>query len=146
VSFNPATATVSRIQGRWKIVDGTHWLFDFGSKKTEADRALAIIKKYNLNQSCRIGRPKPSFEYLLVSGKSPEGSTPREDCVSFNPATTTMAQDKGRWKIVDGTHWLFDFGSKLLEAEQTLTIIQYHGFTRSCFVGRPKPSFKYLRK
>jgi hypothetical protein len=127
-------------------VDGTHWLFDFGSKKTQADRALAIIKKYNVNQSCFVGRPKPSFDYLLVSGKPPAGSMPGEDCVRFNPATTTMAQDRGRWKIVDGTHWLFDFGSKLPEAEQSLTIIQHHGFTRSCFVGRPKPSFKYLRR
>ena len=52
----------------------------------------------------------------------------------------------GRWKIVDGDHWMFDFGNKQKEANQALAIIKKHGFTRSCFVGRPGPSFKYMRK
>ena len=145
VSFDPRTAEVKQINGRWKIVDGSHWLFDFGSKSKEAKKALAIIKRYRMNQSCFVGRPDPSFQYMLVSGRAPQGSYPGEDCVSFNPRTTEVKQINGRWKIVDGSHMMFDFGNKRDEAELALRIIKKYGFTRSCFVGRPDPSFTYLR-
>ncbi len=146
VSFNPNTATVRKIGGRWKVVDGNHWMFDFGSKKNEAYRTLEIIKHYGMNQSCFVGRPDPSFQYMLVSGKSPKGALGGEDCVSFNPNTIQVKEFNGRWKIVDGSHWMFDFGSKKAEAEKAYAIIKKYGFTRSCFVGRPDPSFVYLRK
>jgi hypothetical protein len=146
VSFNPATTTVQQIQGRWKVVDGSHWLFDFGNNKDEADKTLAIIKHYRMNRSCFVGRPHPSFSYMLVSGASPAGAFSGEDCVSFNPATITVQQIKGDWKVVDGKHWMFSFGDNKEEAEQTLAIIKKYGFTQSCFVGRPGPSFTYMRK
>ncbi|NTV98325.1 MAG: hypothetical protein HGA70_04095, partial [Chlorobiaceae bacterium] len=50
------------------------------------------------------------------------------------------------WKIVDGSHWVFDFGGKEAEARAAFAIIKKYGFTRSCYVGRPNPSFQYLRK
>lgn len=146
VSFNPATTEVKNIGGRWKIVDGSHWIFDFGDKKNEAERSLSIIKHYRMNQSCFVGRPHPSFSYLLVAGSAPAGAFSGEDCVSFNPETTEVKNVGGRWKIVDGSHWLFDFGAKESEARQALAIIKKYGFNKSCFVGRPHPGFKYLRK
>ena len=146
VSFNPATTTAQQIQGSWKVVDGSHWMFDFGSKKDEAERALAIIKHYRMSQSCFVGRPQASFQYMLVGGNAPAGSFAGEDCVSFNPTTTTVQQIQGSWKVVDGSHWIFDFGNKENEARQALAIIKKYGFTRSCYVGRPGPSFSYLRK
>jgi hypothetical protein len=146
VSFNPATTTVQQIQGNWKIVDGNHWIFDFGAKKGDADRALAVIQHYRMNQVCFVGRPNPSFQYMLVSGAAPVGSFAGEDCISFNPATTTVQQIQGNWKVVDGNHWMFDFGANKAEADQTLAIIKKYGFTYSCFVGRPGPKFSYLRK
>lgn len=146
VSFNPETAEVKQIEGRWKIVDGTHWVFDFAGKKNEAERSLSIIKHYRLNQSCFVGRPHPSFSYLLVSGAAPVGPFSGEDCVSFNPETIEVKKVGGRWKIVDGSHFLFDFDAKESEARQAFAIIKKYGFNHSCFVGRPQPSFQYLRK
>jgi hypothetical protein len=146
ISFNPATTTVQQIQGSWKVVDGSHWMFDFGNNESEARKALAIIQKYRMNQSCFVGRPNPSFQYMLVSGNSPVGALGGEDCVSFNPATTTVQQIQGSWKVVDGSHWMFDFGANKAEADQTLAIIKKYGFTHSCYVGRPGPSFTYLRR
>jgi hypothetical protein len=144
--FNPATTTVRNINGRWTIVDGNHLMFSFGDKKLEALKALKVIKYYRMNQSCFVGRPDPSFRYLLVNGKTPQGSMPGEDCVSFNPNTIEVRNIDGRWKIVDGSHWLFDFDNKEEEARKAFAIIRKYGFTRSCFVGRPDPSFNYLRK
>ncbi|MBV5262404.1 hypothetical protein FLX56_28950 [Synechococcus moorigangaii CMS01] len=146
VSFNPATTTLSQSNGRWRIVDGNHSMFDFGNNSQEAQQALNVIKQYGMNQSCFVGRPDPSLSYLLVNNDAPTGSMPGEDCVSFNPVTTTVSQINGRWKIVDGNHWIFDFENNENEARQSLNIIQAHGFNRSCFVGRPDPSFTYLRQ
>jgi hypothetical protein len=146
VSFNPATTTVQQIQGSWKVVDGKMWLLDFGAKKGDADRSLAIIKQYKMNRQCFVGRPHAPFQYYLVSGASPAGPFAGEDCISFNPSTISVQQLQGRWKVVDGNNWLFDFSNNKAEAEQTLAIIKKYGFTRTCFVGRPGPSFSYLRK
>jgi len=99
-----------------------------------------------MNRSCFVGRPNPSFQYMLVGKKAPAGALPGEDCVSFNPRTATVKQAQGSWKIVDGGHWMFDFGNNEKEARKVLAIIRKYGFTKSCFVGRPGPSFLYLRK
>jgi hypothetical protein len=146
VSFNPATTAVQQISNDWKIVDGSHWMFSFGTNKAEADKALAIIKHYRMNESCFVGRPDPSFSYLKVGGAAPVGAFAGEDCLAFNPATIEVKQISGDWKIVDGSHWMFSFGAKKAEAEQSLAIIKKYGFTHTCYVGRPGPSFKYLRK
>lgn len=146
VSFNPATTTAALVGGRWKVVDGNHWLFDFGSNRSAARQTVEVIKHYNMNRSCFVGRPDASFHYMTISGAAPSGAMPGEDCVAFNPATATVANVNGSWKIVDGNHWLFDFGSKKSEADQTLEIIRKYGFTRSCFVARPNPPFTYMRK
>lgn len=77
---------------------------------------------------------------------TPGISVVREDCVGFNPNTVEVKQFGGRWKIIDGSHWMFDFENKEDEARLAFAIIKKYGFTRSCFVGRPGPSFQYLRK
>lgn len=146
IGFNPKTTTVAKISGHWKIVDGSHWMFDFGNNKAEADKSLSIIKHYGMTQSCFVGRPAPSFQYMSVNGQAPSGAFPGEDCLSFNPNTIEVKQINGRWKIVDGSHWMFDFENKEAEAKQAFAIIKKYGFSKSCFVGRPDPSFKYLRK
>jgi len=146
IAFNPATAQVKFLNNDWKIVDGNHWMFSFGNKKTEAEQALRVIKHYRVNQSCFVGRPGPSFQYLLRSGAAPSGAMAGEDCVSFNPNTAEVKKISNDWKIVDGSHWMFSFGSKEDEARQALAIIKKYGFTRSCFVGRPNASFQYMRK
>ncbi len=144
--FNPASATVQNIQNRWKIVDGTHWLFDFGANKAAADRALSIIKFYKMNKTCFVGRPQPSFSYLLVDANAPSGMVGGEDCTRFNPTTTKVAQVSGRWKIVNGNTWMYDFGDMKGEAERTLGIINKYGFNSQCYVARPNPPFQYLHK
>ncbi len=146
LSFNPATTTVRNIDGRWTIVDGNHLMFNFNDKKMEALQALKIIKYYRMNSSCFVGRPDPSFTYLLVNGQAPQGSMPGEDCVSFNPNTIQVQNIGGRWKIVDGSHWVFDFGDKESEARTAFAIIRKYGFTCVGYVGRPYASFIYLRK
>lgn len=146
VSFNPARTNLLQVEGDWKIVEGSHYLFSFSNNRKEAEKALAVIKYYGMNDSCFVGRPDPSFSYLLVSGDAPKGAMKGEDCISFNPANIIVDEIQGDWKIVEGNHWIFSFGDKEKEAKDSLAIIKKHGFTSTCFVGRPDPSFKYLRK
>ncbi len=146
VRFNPQTTEVRQIQGRWKIVDGNHWIFDFGADNGAASKALGIIRYYRMNEVCYVGRPKPSLTYLLVAGRPPSGAMNGEDCVGFDPTTSAVRNVQGRWKIDDRGQWVFDFGARQQEAQQALEIIHRHAFARSCYVGRPNPSFEYLRR
>jgi len=146
IGFNPNRVSMQQVNGRWKIVEGSHWLFDFDHKRGEAETAYRVIRAYKMNQSCFVGRPNPSFSYMLSNGRAPAGRMAREDCISFNPNRIDVQRVKGSWKVVEGNHWLFDFGNNRREAEQTASIIRKYGFTHSCFVGRPDPSFSYMRR
>ncbi|MBE9033112.1 hypothetical protein IQ266_25575 [filamentous cyanobacterium LEGE 11480] len=146
VAFNPATARVRLMNGRYKIVDGRHMMFDFGNKKAEAVQSLAVIKRYKANKSCFVGRPQPSFQYLRVGNRIPTGAMRGEDCVAFNPRTAKVKRIGRSWRIVDGNHSMFNFGSKRNEARKSLAVIKKYRANKSCFVGRPGASFKYLRR
>jgi hypothetical protein len=151
VSLDPKTLKVVEIGGHWKVVEGpggSHWAFDFADKKDEAYKALRILEFYKATQSCFVGRPGPSFDYLKNAGGAPTGAFPGEDCLPFNPSTLAVKFVNGQWKVVEGptgAHWMFGFPNEA-EAQRAFAIIKHYGFTQSCFVGRPGPSLQYMRK
>ena len=145
ISFDYNQAVVKQVSGSWKIVVGSMWLKDFGNKESEAREALRIIKHYKMNSQCFVGRPDPSLEYYLVDGKAPVGSMPGEDAIPFDPANAQVTNIGGRWKIVDGAHWILDFAEKKVEADSALKIIKKYKFSYICFVGRPGASMTYFR-
>ncbi len=146
VRFDPAALGVRQVKGRWKIVDGDHWLFDFGPNQAAAHQSLKVIRHYRMDRACSVGRPNPLFSYMLAKGGSPSGEMAGEDCVAFDPKAVTLSNIQGRWKIVSGRRWLFDFGQGQTEARQALSVIRRYGFSQSCFVGRPDADFSYLRR
>lgn len=145
VNFNPKNLSVKPSGGKYLLVDGNHSLKAFPNK-AEAYQAMKIIQHYGINQSCFVGRPNPSFTYLLVNGKAPSGNVSGDDCLSFNPNTVSLKKVNNSWKIVDGSQWMFDFGTNYTEAKQAFQIIKKYGFTQSCFVGRPNPDLQYMVK
>ena len=144
IKFNYRNLRAENIRDRWKIVEGNHWLMDFGSNESEARQALQVIQHYQMDRSCFVGRPGPSMTYFLSHGKAPQGSMRGEDCTSFNPLNLEVKSINGHWKIVEGNHWLMDFGNKADEARTSLQIIKKYSFNRLCFVGRPNPSMTYF--
>ncbi len=146
LGLNPNNVSAQRIQNRWKVVDGNHWLLDFANDQAAAVRARNTIRHYGLNKICFIGRPDPSMSYWLVNNQVPTGAFSGEDCISVNPNGMQVQQVSGRWKIVQGNMWVLDFEDKEHEARASLNVIQKYGFTRQCFVKRPNPPMSYWRR
>lgn len=75
IPFNPKNVKVKKVNGRWKVVDGSHWILDFKKAEWEAYAALAIIKNFDLDSTCFVGRPGPSMIYFLRGKKAPGYAT-----------------------------------------------------------------------
>ena len=147
IAFDPNRVEAKLVNGSWKVVQGDMWMLDFGAYgKTNANTAVSIIQHYKMNSQCFVGRPHPPFQYWLVNGQSPVGSFAGEDRIPFNPNTVEVKQINGRWKIVDGNSWLFDFNTNQADADTALAIIKRYGFNSVCYVGRPNAPMQYLRK
>jgi hypothetical protein len=151
IPFNRANLSVAQFGGRWKVVEGNHWMIDTGTSKAEADRILEIIQHYKLASMCFVGRPKcgdvtPMMYWLTDSGSAPSGSLAGEDCIAFNPANLAVIEVGGRWKVAEGAHWLLDFGPGHGNAVAALHFIRKYRFNEMCFVGRPGPSMTYFKR
>ena len=144
-SFNPVSATVSNLDGTWVIIDGETSLNAFANKSDEADRALTIIQHYGMNERCDIGQSDSPLRYWLIDGQAPSGELSGEICHSFIAGDLKVKRSDESWKIVEGSNQVFNF-VKEEEAREVYRLIQKYSFSRSCFVGRPRPSFLYFRK
>lgn len=145
VDANHRRAQVRKVNGRWKIVVGRHWLLDFGNKRREAERALAIMRHYHVDQQCFVGRPKPGLSYFLTAGRAPAGRIRGEDCIGFNPDNLDVNKKRGKWVVMDGDRWLFSFGN-VDDAWLAAGLVTLYRFQRTCYVGRPQASLVYLRR
>ncbi|MFP3943790.1 MAG: hypothetical protein ACLFWF_07845 [Alphaproteobacteria bacterium] len=143
MSFSNRNARLERVNGRWKIVDGDHWIADFGDKSGEAKEAFRIVKFYGFDRQCFVGRPGPSMTYWKRGGTIPARDMEGQDCTSFDPGTVEVKRIDGRWKIVEGGHWIADFGSNRKEAFEAYGIVKRYKLSKQCFVGRPGPSMTY---
>jgi len=151
ITFNRASLAVGQFGGRWKVVEGNHWLIDTGASKAEADRIVDIINHYKLGSMCFVGRPTcgdvaPMMYWLTDAGAAPSGSLAGEDCLTFDPTKLAVIDVGGRWKVAEGAHWLLDFGPGHGNAVAALHFIRKYGFNEMCFVGRPGPSMTYFKR
>jgi hypothetical protein len=119
-------------------------MLDTGVSEWEAQRAVEIINHYQLAELCFVGRPRcgdvsPMMYWLTDAGGAPSGNLPGEDCLPFEGSNLAVVEIGGRWKVVEGTHWLLDFGPGEGNAVAALHVIRKYGFDQICFVGRPDP-------
>ncbi len=151
IPFNRVNVAATQIGGRWKVVEGgSHWMLDTGSSQWEAQRAVEIINHYKLASMSFVGRPRcgpinPMMYWLNDKGRAPSGQLPGEDCISFDRDHLAVVEIGGRWKVVEGTHWLLDFGPGEGNARAALHFIRKHRFDQVCYVGRPDPSMTYFK-
>jgi hypothetical protein len=95
-----------------------------------------------MNQFCQIDN---GFSFFLSQNSTPAGTFPGEDALSFNPANLTIENKGTYFLIADGNHAMFTFES-FEKAKQALDAIKAYGFEASCFVGRPNPGMKYMKR
>ena len=127
---------------RWGLRGGGIRM-DFDNEN-EAQRSLRIIRHYNLNRRCVVGRP-PSLEYWLLDERAPQGAFPGEDCLAFDPDNLGLRPTGDRWVLTDGRRpSMLSFPNEE-EGRLALQILEKYQFTHTCYVGRPDPSFAYLR-
>lgn len=127
----------------WTIVDGNRRLFSFGRNRAEGQATLDIIRQFAFTNTCYIGRPDASMQYLRAGNTVPGGAHGSVDCLSFNRANTRIeSADSGQWRLTDGASRMLVFPNQA-EAQQALDVINKHSLNRQCYVGRPDPSFTF---
>ena len=146
IPFNPNQVQIVLISGSWRVFAGSLSMLDFGSLQANAQKAVNIIKHYNIDKQCFVGRPNAPMMYFTAAGKAPVGPFPGEDAIPFNTANVTAAYIGGSWKVVDGTNGLLDFGAKEAQAKIAVEVIKFYGFNQICFVGRPNAPMMYFRR
>ncbi|MCE8439113.1 PASTA domain-containing protein [Rhodovulum sulfidophilum] len=154
IRHNPGNIAAKQIGGRWKIVDGSHWMLDFGTDADSAKKVLAVLKAYGADRICYVSRPQPPMMYILNGDRAPirtpatrlqlmTAGLVREDCIGFDPATLDLESGGAGVTLVSDRGRMIRFRN-MDEAKKAMLVIRKHGFTRQCFVGRPNPEFKYF--
>ncbi len=147
IDIDLETVKVAEIRGRFKIIDGerkNHFLLDFGKKRRIAYQALNVIEQYHANQACFIGRPGPSFTYILSDGDIPRGHLRGEECTRFDPDDIHIVVEKSLFKLYEKEE-LINFSIHEDEALKALITIKNYGFTNVCQVGKGSTTFTYLK-
>lgn len=147
ICFDRNRVELKQIDGRWKLIDGDHWILDFDANENNARQSLKVVQAYNLDEICFIGRntARPMM-YFLSDGQAPQGKLDGEDAISFDTKLVKAEEINGNWKLTCGNMWMEDFGQNKECAQEAAETIKYHGFTKQCFVGRPGPPMEYFAK
>jgi hypothetical protein len=143
ISFNPMAVTTAHVGGAWKVVQGSMWMLDFGANQAAAIHAANVIHALHFDQQCFVKRPHAAMMYWKSGGHVPSNNMPGEDCIGNNPASTSVANPSGSWKVVDGAHWMLDYGPDKGAAQQALAVIKKYHLNRQCFIMRPNAEMSY---
>jgi hypothetical protein len=127
----------------WRIVDGSMQMFYFGRNQSEGQQALDIMHQFGFTNTCYIGRPDASMQYLRAGAAVPSAAHGSRDCITFNRAGIQINPlSGGQWRLTDGTSSMLIFPNQT-EAQKAVDVINYYRLNRQCFVGRPDASFTF---
>ena len=143
IALNPAAVSATMAGGSWRVVQGPNWMLDYGSNMAAAQRAAEVIRNYQFDQQCFVKRPNATMMYWKSAGRVPNGGMIGDDCIGLNPMSAAVSFAGGAWKVVDGPHWLLDYGPDQSAANQALVVIRNYRLNRECFVMRPHASMSY---
>jgi hypothetical protein len=126
---------LSRDAEGWKLLCGNYVVGAFGADENQAKLADMAFRTSRFTEQCIIGHPKPAFTYFLVNGKPPRELPLGAKAISFRPDDLAAREVNGEWVICDGIGPLFHFGSRELDAKETLKAIQQYRFDAYCRLG-----------
>jgi hypothetical protein len=136
VSFDLAQMSVREADGRWQVTDGAALTLEF-TTQSDAARALAVLRYYDLDKICRIGEAGAGITYFLSGDDAPSGPMPGEDAAALDLASLELRQNDGRWMLVEAGKTLADFGTSEADARLALDLIRKRELDHLCVVGRP---------
>ncbi len=149
--FDPKKVRLRDINGRWKFVYQGRNIFDLGERQDEAQRALAAMRHYKVNNRCTVGRLEKdgstdvapgAFEYFLAGIKTPTGAMTGETCQPFDAGRLDVNRQGSKWAIEDQSRTLVTF-DKQDDAWLSYAYIRRHSFTHQCKIGQ---FFAYYRR
>ena len=140
---DPANAKAANAGGVWKVALGPNASLDFAANETAAERAAEVIQHYHFTRECFVKRPNAPMMYWKNGVAVPPGNVPDQDCIALHPETVTAVYSAARWKVMDGTLWLLDYGADRAAAEDAVRIIRIYNLNRECFIARPHVVMQY---
>ena len=165
------TARVEPIRGVWCVRDDDTLLFNFGTDKTGAEQALAVIRKYGFNRVGVVGAPEqPVMNYMFVSlepeqkkifggqlmmnaqvdaltrtGIPVPGVGYTGEMVKIDPRKVEARKNGGEWVVAAGPEVLGHFGVTEWAAREAARTLQDGKFTEYCKLGGTSGMTFFLR-
>ncbi len=131
--LDPTNASVIFSGGKYRVVDGSHWLMAF-STRPQADHAVSVLQRFGLDEICYVDRPAEMY-YALSGGNMPAGTGPSgERCRYFGGTDLNVYRNAGRWVLRDMTQGvtLQTFDDEL-DARLAMGLLRRHGARRQCY-------------
>lgn len=155
------SARVEPIKGVWCLRDDNNILFNFGSRRPEAEQALAVIRKYGFNRIGMAGYPAPVMTYFFAAPedeplpRAANASLPAAlqenaltrtgipvpglgfvgEMIKIDPRKVEARKDGFEWVVAHGSDVLARFGQAEIEARDAARVIQDGRFTEFCRFG-----------
>jgi hypothetical protein len=109
-------------------------------RESEARQALRLIQQLGLNQHGTVGTPAPVLEYWLHDGQAPHQMGHGLRLLPLASAGLRVEHINGQWYLRDPQRVLFNFGARVEDARQALTVLRKYGFTQVGVLGPGAPA------
>ncbi|HEY1192383.1 MAG TPA: hypothetical protein VGE74_32470 [Gemmata sp.] len=154
------TARVEAVRGVWVVRDDNNILLNFGTDKSGAEQASAVIQRYGFNRIGVVGPPtQPTMNYLFVSleqtNAAPGGLLMMQaqidaltrtgipvpgvgftgEMIKIDPRKVEARKDGFEWVVAFGPEVLGRFGPTEWTAREAARAIQEAKFTEFCKLG-----------
>lgn len=135
----------------WKLVSGDQLELVY-AKSQHAKRMMAILRHFEVDQACHVGRKKASFRYFLKSGLPISGTFNELECSRIDPNSLEVKVKPTRkrpffsWNLVHNEESLIDFERKEGEARRTRVLMQKYDFTEICYPESGSTYFQLFKK
>lgn len=136
-------AYVVNENSNWKLRDFLHVVQNFGSYRAAADKGLAVITFYRLDEVCHVGRGATNMVFFRAAGEVPRQPMGGEACTDVRPDKVQAVKHDDDWNVVDGEREIYAYGSDQEGASQAATIIRSLNLSRQCFFDRANSSASY---
>lgn len=149
---------VDRVKGVWVLRDDNTLLFNFGSNRSDAEQAVAVVQKYGFDRVGYVGQPNPVMAYFFVA---PPGEKPFQsglgrfdaqaqmdvmmrtgipvpglgfvgEMVRIDSRKVEIRREGYEWVLAHGTDVIARFGPAEWQARDALKVVQDGRFTEWC--------------